>query len=206
MKQSNTYLKTDISFGGILQPIVESLERNQRQPGKLVGQEVVIYTRDDVQAIIALDAGNNVHLLITPPSNGDPRLSRFELKGLKITDMEWSVAGRNSQLYLDISCATGTMPSFRRPFLRFAEDVLLEISHPERVPADAAYTTLDADEAASQTVLSVTSTSGFANSDNIGIELDDGTRQWTTISSFVADDTVTVPLGLCPPSLRYLGV
>ena len=102
MKQSNTYLKTDISFGGILQPIVESLERNQRQPGKLVGQEVVIYTRDDVQAIIALDAGNNVHLLITPPSNGDPRLSRFELKGLKITDMEWSVAGRNSQLYLDI--------------------------------------------------------------------------------------------------------
>src|SRR3990167_912015 len=62
--------------------------------------------------------------------------------------------------------------------------------------ADAAYTTLDAAEAASQTILSVTSTTGFANSDNIGIELDDGTRQWTTISSFVADDTVTVATAL----------
>ena len=61
---------------------------------------------------------------------------------------------------------------------------------------DAVYTTLDADEATSQTTLSVTSTSGFANSDNIGIELDDGTRQWTTISSFVADDTVTIATGL----------
>lgn len=121
--------------------MVESLERNPRQSGRLAGQEVVIYTRDDVQTIIALDAGNNIHLLITPPSNGDPRLSRFELKGLKITDMEWSVAGHPSQLYLDISCSTGTMPSFRRPFLRFAEDVLLEISKPGRIPVDAAYTT-----------------------------------------------------------------
>ena len=53
-------------------------------------------------------------------------------------------------------------------------------------------TTLDADEAASQTVLSVTSTSGFANSDNIGILLDDNTIHWSTIDSFVTDDTVTI--------------
>ena len=60
-------------------------------------------------------------------------------------------------------------------------------------------TTLDANEAASQTVLSVTSTSqgaSFANSDVIGIVLDDDTIHWTTISSFVADDTVTVATGL----------
>lgn len=57
-------------------------------------------------------------------------------------------------------------------------------------------TTLDADEAASQTVLSVTSTSGFTNSDNIGILLDDNTIHWTTISSFVANDTVTIASGL----------
>ena len=57
-------------------------------------------------------------------------------------------------------------------------------------------TTLDAAEASGQTVLSVTSTSGFSNGDNIGITLDDSTRQWTTISSFVTDDTVTVAAAL----------
>lgn len=56
-------------------------------------------------------------------------------------------------------------------------------------------TTLDADEAAGQTVLSVTSTTqgaAFADGDVIGIELDSGSIQWTTIASSVADDTVTV--------------
>ena len=57
-------------------------------------------------------------------------------------------------------------------------------------------TTTDAAEAAAQTVISVTSTSGFANSDNIGILLDDDTIHWSTISSFVADDTVTIASGL----------
>ena len=61
---------------------------------------------------------------------------------------------------------------------------------------DFKYTTTDAAEATSQTVISVTSTSGMANSDNIGIELDDGTRHWTTIVSFVANDTVTITTGL----------
>jgi hypothetical protein len=57
-------------------------------------------------------------------------------------------------------------------------------------------TTLDADEAAGQTVLSVTSTTGFTNSDVIGIMLDAGTIHWTTISSFVAGDTVTIASAL----------
>lgn len=57
-------------------------------------------------------------------------------------------------------------------------------------------TTLDADEAAAQTILSVTSTTNMTAADNIGIVLDDGTIHWTTISSFVAGDTVTVASGL----------
>lgn len=60
-------------------------------------------------------------------------------------------------------------------------------------------TTLDADEAASQTVLSVTSTTqgaGFTDADTIGIVLDDDTIHWTTIASSVTDDTVTVDTGL----------
>lgn len=61
---------------------------------------------------------------------------------------------------------------------------------------DFVSTTLDAAEASGQTVLSVTATTGFANSDKIGVELDDGTRHWTTIQSFVAGDTVTVDSAL----------
>lgn len=53
-------------------------------------------------------------------------------------------------------------------------------------------TTISADEAAAQTVLSLTSTTGMTAADNIGIELDDGTRQWTTIVSVDSSTQVTV--------------
>ncbi len=60
-------------------------------------------------------------------------------------------------------------------------------------------TTLDADEASGQTVLSVASTSqgaGFANSDVILVVQDDDTIHASTISSFSAGDTVTLAAGL----------
>lgn len=140
MKPSNMS-PNKLSFGGVLQPLVESLERNPRHAGRLAGQDVVISGREDVQAIIALDADNDIHLLISPSTDDHSRLSRLDLKGLKITNREWSVAERPVQEYLDITCSTGTLPSFRRPFLRFAEDALFEISKPESLPADAVYRT-----------------------------------------------------------------
>jgi hypothetical protein len=57
-------------------------------------------------------------------------------------------------------------------------------------------TTLSAAEASGQTVLSVTSSTGMAASDNIGLELDDGTRQWTTIVSVDSTTQVTVTAAL----------
>jgi hypothetical protein len=67
-------------------------------------------------------------------------------------------------------------------------------------------TTIDAAEAIGQTVLSVTATGDTTTypgttltmtaSDFIGIEQDDGTIFWTTVSSIVAGDTVTVANGL----------
>lgn len=57
---------------------------------------------------------------------------------------------------------------------------------------EIAETTLDAAEASGQTVLSVTSTSGFTVADVIGVVLDDNTIHWSTIASFVTDDTVTI--------------
>lgn len=62
--------------------------------------------------------------------------------------------------------------------------------------SDFVSTTTDAAEVTSQTVISVTSTTGFTIADKIGIELDDGTRHWTTIVSFVTNDTVTITTGL----------
>lgn len=57
--------------------------------------------------------------------------------------------------------------------------------------SDFVETTLSADEASGQTVLSVTSVTGLAADGVIGIELEDGTRHWTTVAS-VGASTVTV--------------
>lgn len=56
-------------------------------------------------------------------------------------------------------------------------------------------TSLSAAEAAGQTILSATSTANMTVSDNIGIVLDDGSIQWTTISAKDAT-TVTVAVAL----------
>jgi hypothetical protein len=56
-------------------------------------------------------------------------------------------------------------------------------------------TTLSADAAASATSLSLTTTSGMSASDNIGIVLDSGDIQWTTISGAPGSPT-TIASGL----------
>lgn len=46
---------------------------------------------------------------------------------------------------------------------------------------------------ATDTTIQVDSTTGMTAADYIGIELDDGTLQWTTISTVVDEDTLTIP-------------
>lgn len=58
------------------------------------------------------------------------------------------------------------------------------------------YTTLAADAAASATSLTITAAGNTSNSDQIGIELDDGSVQWTTISSGGGTTTLTIATGL----------
>lgn len=53
-------------------------------------------------------------------------------------------------------------------------------------------TTLSADEAASQTVLSVTSSTGMTAADNVGIKLDDDSIHWTTIATVDSSTQITV--------------
>ena len=61
---------------------------------------------------------------------------------------------------------------------------------------DFVATTLSADEASGQTILSVTSSTGMTAADYVGIELDDGTRQWTTIVSVDSSTQITVTASL----------
>lgn len=57
-------------------------------------------------------------------------------------------------------------------------------------------TTLSAAEALGQTVLSVTSSTGMTAGDYVGIELDDYSRQWTTIVSVDSTTQITVTASL----------
>lgn len=57
-------------------------------------------------------------------------------------------------------------------------------------------TTTSAAEAVGQTVISVTSTTGFVNGNPIGFIDEDGDLQWRLISSFVTDTSVTVTVAL----------
>ncbi len=57
-------------------------------------------------------------------------------------------------------------------------------------------TTLTADSAATDTTLTVTSITGFSASDQIGIELDDGSIDWTTINGAPSGTTITITTGV----------
>lgn len=57
-------------------------------------------------------------------------------------------------------------------------------------------TTLSASASASATSITVTSATGLASGYNIGIVLDDGTLQWTTINGAPSGTTITLTAGL----------
>jgi len=58
------------------------------------------------------------------------------------------------------------------------------------------HTTIGADEATGQTALTVASITGITNGDYLGIELDDGTIQWTTVNGVPSGTTVTATASL----------
>ncbi len=127
----------------------------------------------------------------------------FELKATSLTATVDSNLEAECLVRLNAMIKQDTIEGVKLWRMRFAKLFLVGSQASYSLPGanacdldELSETTLDADEAAAQTVLSVTSTSGFANSDNIGILLDDNSIHWTTISSFVTDDTVTIASGL----------
>ncbi len=82
-------------------------------------------------------------------------------------------------------------------FLR--EDVntyTLSSSSTDNAGDDTVETTLSAAASSSATTLTLTATTGMTAADVIGIELDDGTRQWTTIVSVDSSTALTITTGL----------
>lgn len=68
---------------------------------------------------------------------------------------------------------------------------------------DFVATTTSADEAADQTIIDVTSSTGMLAADKVGIRLDDGTRHWTTI--FSVDNSTQITLATKLPSVAASG-
>lgn len=115
-----------MTFKGILAPMVDSLSRQNLPQNKLSGKEIVMSNKGTT-AFIAVDSENDTHLLLYPSPADDKRFERFNLTGLKVSIREWVVADQPVKKYLDVTCSTGSLPNFKRPFMHFAEDVLYEL-------------------------------------------------------------------------------
>lgn len=128
-------------YAGILQPLLDSVERGAPSAaGRLAGQHVVT-GRKDLAVLIAVDADGNIHFLLAPAPENDLRFAGIHLKALTIARREWAVGGKPTAPYLDLTCSGGTQAAYRRPFLSFCEDLLIDLDRPSVTPADAAFRT-----------------------------------------------------------------
>ncbi len=126
------------------------------------------------------------------------------LRTAGIVGLEQSASSANlSSANLKLNMAIKTLEQKYHIWTRAHATVFLEVSQRtytlgtsgDQASDTIVQTTLSADEAAAQTVLSMTSTTGMTAADVVGIVLDDGTIQWTTIVS-VASTTITITAAL----------
>jgi hypothetical protein len=130
-----------MNYAGILEPLLASLEHGRGSgTGRLAGQRVVT-PRQDVSVLLAVDGEQNVHFLLSPAPPSDARFTRFNLQALTIARREWAVGGHAASAYLDLTCTGGTEAAYRRPFLSFCEDLLIDLERPGSMPEEAAFRT-----------------------------------------------------------------
>lgn len=130
-----------MSYAGILEPLLSSVERSGASgTGRLAGQ-YVITPRKDLSVLLAADGEGNVHFLIAPPPEDDGRFRRFSLKALTISKRDWAVGSGSASLYLDLTCTAGAEAAYRRPFLSLCEDLLLDLERPGVAAGDAVFRT-----------------------------------------------------------------
>ena len=97
------------------------------------------------------------------------------------------------QWVAQIDFAPGLKMWTRRRAYVFLQDGQIEYDLPgDKATESYVTTTLTAASAISDSTLTVDSITGIADEDVIGIELDDGTLQWTTVSGTPSGSTVTI--------------
>lgn len=136
---------------------------------------------------------------VVPPNGSiSSSLSTMSLQRLNFLAKQWQ---GNSDLAPGLKVWTRQRVAL---FLEYGQQEYLvgPASTDSRCATTWGHTTLDADEASSQTTISVTATTDSTTnprssvtmtaSDIIGIQLDDGTMHWSTVGSIVAGDTVDI--------------
>jgi hypothetical protein len=130
-----------MNYGGILEPLLASVERGATYGRERLAGQPVVTPRKDVSVFLAVDGEHNVHFLLSPAPENDTQFARFHLKTLTISCRPWVVGGYVASTYLDLTCAGGTAAAYRRPFLSFCEDLLLDLERPGIEPGEAALRT-----------------------------------------------------------------
>lgn len=142
---------------------------NRDQTILMAFQELNVYgTRDTINTV----------------SDGDQLIAQNTLNGmLKM----WSIDGIK---------ATKRLKGYLFPQLNQYEYTIGSVTGSDNCTLSYKSTTITTDAATSTSTLVVASTTGMTAADKIGIELDDGTRQWTTIVSVDSSTglTITTPL------------
>src|SRR3990167_2119159 len=117
-------------------------------------------------------------------------------EGESATTNQITEASRLLNMIIELRAADG-MPAWamRRGYVLPLHDVSVMNTDSHVVTAYDT-TTLAADAAASATALTVASITGFSNGDQLGIELDSGNIDWTTINGAPSGTTITATTGL----------
>jgi hypothetical protein len=114
-------------FPGVLQPLVDSIQRQASPPpGGLVGQVITVTGRSETP-YIALDADGHLHFLLAPRATDEVRLHRFRRRSLEIANRPWVVSGKPVHEFLDLTFLAPVTSPVRRPFLSFCEDILVDL-------------------------------------------------------------------------------
>jgi hypothetical protein len=116
-----------MNFSGVLQPLVDSLQRQPApRPGGLVGQVITVTGRSETP-YVALDGDGHLHFLLAPRANDEVRLHRFRRRSLQIANRPWVVSGKPVHEFLDLTFLAPVTSPVRRPFLSFCEDILVDL-------------------------------------------------------------------------------
>src|SRR3990167_1384784 len=117
-------------------------------------------------------------------------------EGETITSAQETESLRLLNMIVKLRAADG-MPAWamKRGYLLPVTDVS-SVNTDSHVVVNYDTTTLTADSAASDTTLTVDSITGFSNADQIGIELDNGNVDWTTINGAPSGTTITITTGV----------